>query len=352
MADVVSVSQGVLDNLKLNVNIPEIGKDLGSLGKMALPPQMSAKLDASSVDQMAEHVLNRTWDMSFRAAVAVLLVTGGWLLSSWAASRVQNALIKVHVEETLAAFLGSLLRFIIFFSSFVMGMVVVGVNTTSLAAILGATGLAVGLALKGTLGHVASGVMLMVHRPFKVGDWVETTNSIQGAVKRIGLFSTEINSIDNKRLFIPNTILWENVILNHTYQRTRMQEFTFRLSYAENTEEALTLVRRTLATCPQVLKVPEPLVGVTQLGLLGVECTLRVWHKKDDYAQVQFNLMGKVKAALDEAGFSIPTQPQTTRTDIQNARAEAAEKAAEALAEKAANRKADKSKVKKGKADA
>lgn len=326
MADPTPIHMTTIENLKLN--IPEVAQDLTRMALNGAPK-------GTTPDKVVGYIVDRTWDVALHASMAILIVTAGWLISSWLASRTQHIFVKMHMEETLAAFLGSMLRFLVFFSALIAAVMLVGVNTTSMAAVLGATGLAVGLALKGTLGHVASGVMLMAHRPFRVGDWVETTGGMQGNVKRIGIFSTEVNSIDNRRLFIPNSNLWENVIQNHSYNRTRMIEFKVPLNYLDDIEKGIDVIKATLDADPCILKMPAPIVGITAFQALAAECSIRVWFKREDYVTVQFGTLGHIKTALDEAGFHFPMQSQTNPDVFALERVEKADKAQKIQAENA-----------------
>jgi small conductance mechanosensitive channel len=290
------MAEGILNNL--NLSVPD-------LGKLA---DFSAEL--KHIDKTAGKMLDQTPSLLLNAALALALIVGGWVLSRWLAGQMQNVLVRMRVEETLAAFLGSMARFIVFFACFVAGLSFVGLNSTSLAALLGATGLAIGLAMKGTLGHVASGMMLMVHRPFKVGDWVQT-GDLSGTVKRIGLFSTEINTQDFVRVFIPNTQLWDGALQNSSYNRMRMIKFSIRLPLEADTAEGLRIMLRVVEGNQLILKNPAPTLGVDSFSPYGVECIVWVWVRGEDYGKVRYDLLLRLKEALEEEGFHLPYPQQT-----------------------------------------
>lgn len=256
-------------------------------------------------NKLAEAFFSGAAEVALSVLLALVLIAFGWWFSQRVATWAQSGLQKARIDETVAAFLGSTLRFIIFFTIFVLALTTIGVSPTSVAAILGATGIAIGLALKGTLGHVASGLMLMAHRPFKVGDWVET-EKVEGAVKRTGLFSTEINTLDNRRVFIPNTVLWDNVLINHTYNRIRMIKFTFTLPYQHDTEKAFALIRKLTQNHKLILKDPAPRLGVYNLTLNGAECELWVWLKVENYAELRSTFLGQLKHTLEKAKIPLP----------------------------------------------
>lgn len=278
----------LLDNLK--VNIPD-------LSRLAAVPEFQR------IDRTAGKILDQLPVMMLKMGIGVLVVIAGWLISGWVASQLNRLLLKAHVEETLAAFLGSTIRFVLFFTLFAAALTIMGVGSTSLAALLGTLGLAIGLALKGTLGHVASGMMLMVHRPIKVGDWVENTTTsgtptVSGTVKRIGVFSTEVNTQEFVRVFIPNTLLWENILRNHTYNRMRMLKLTFGLGYEVDVRKAFEVVKAMLARNPLVLRSPEPVLAVESFEEAGVMCSMSIWSRTEDRGALKNTILLEVMEAL------------------------------------------------------
>lgn len=289
--------QGLLSDLKLNVQVPN---------KIELPA--GQVVDLRHVDKTAAKLVDAAGDVLISTALALAIITLGWFLSNSLAGRVQRFLIRAHVEETVAAFLGSVMRYVVFFSIVIFALSLAGMSSTSLAALIGATGLAVGLATKNTIGHVASGLMLMIHRPFKVGDYIQTQTQ-EGIVKRTGLFSTEINTLDNKRVFIPNTILWDNALTNFTYNRTRMLKIDLPLSYEQDARRALEIIREAVLKDGRILKEPAPRIGVKGFGTQALECEISVWMKTSDYIQVRLSLPLDLKSALNKAGFILPYTP-------------------------------------------
>jgi|GEM_PF-225406 len=283
------MANGLLDNL--NLNIPEFNR-------------LATNISIKDVDKTATNIVNQLPGVLAHIALALAMILAGWWVSTWLASRIQDGLVRMRVEETLAAFLGSMLRFAIFFTVFLTALKFIGFNSTSMAAVLGATGLAVGLAMKGTLGHVASGMMLMVHRPFKVGDWIQS-GDFSGTVKRIGLFSTELNTHEFVRVFIPNTLLWENTLQNYTYNRMRMMKFTLRLPLGVDVARALDVMRATIDADPLILKTPEPKLGVDSYSAYGAECIVWVWVRTEDYGAVRYSLLITLQQVLRKAGFDL-----------------------------------------------
>ncbi len=288
--------QGLLDNIKLS--IPDISK---------LPVSAEIK----QIDKAAGQVFDQLPMMVVNVVLGLMLIVAGWLLCSWVASKVNHWLVKAHMEETLAAFLASTARFVLFFSIFVAGLSVVGVSSTTLAALLGAMGLAVGFAMRGTLGSIAGGIMLMVHRPVKVGDYIEAgmgPNMIGGTVKRIGLFSTEINTKEFIRAFIPNVTMWETLLQNHTYNRMHMLRIEFGLGHEVNVWEAFGVIKRALTANPLVLKTPEPNLSVENLTEFGIMCMMEIWVRTEDRRVLRGTVLLDVMDALRENGMRMAYQ--------------------------------------------
>lgn len=323
------MAQGLLDNLSATIplHIPD------TLTKVVpLSPT-----DLKHLDKATAKVLDHSTMVMFKIALGIVIISGGWVLSSWLAGVVQRLLVRAHVEETLAAFLGSTLRFVVFFTTLIAGMGTMGVNSTSLAAVLGAIGLAIGLAMKGTLGHVASGMMVMVHRPFKVGDWIQN-GDFSGTVKRIGLFSTEINTQDFVRVFIPNSVLWENPLQNYTYNRMRMIKFAIRLPYDADVRAALDTMRGVVEGEALILKTPEPRLGVDTFSAQGIECIVWVWVRTEDYGKLRYDFLMRLKEALAGRGILLRAPEQRVQYAADAARV-AAKLAKPAKAGKASAKK-------------
>lgn len=320
------MAQGLLDSL--SATIPT--NLTNTLNKVVpLTPN-----DLKHLDQTTARVLDHSSEVVFRISLGLVIIVVGWVVSSWLASVIQRALIRLHVEETLAAFLGSTLRFVVFFATLILGMGTMGVNSTSLAAVLGAAGLAIGLAMKGTLGHVASGMMVMVHRPFKVGDWIQN-GDFSGTVKRIGLFSTEINTQDFVRVFIPNSVLWENPLQNYTYNRMRMIKFAIRLPYDADVRAALKTMTNVVNNEPLILKTPEPKLGVDTFSAQGIECIVWVWVRTEDYGKLRYDFLMRLKEALASLGILLRAPEQRVQyAAINQATTATPEKPAPKLAKK------------------
>ena len=235
----------------------------------------------------------------------VILVVG-WAIANWARRGLDRALGRYpRMDVTLRRFLASLVKWIILAVTFVAVLGQFGVQTTSLLAVLGAAGLAIGLALQGTLPNLAAGVMLLLFRPFRVGDYVDL-DGIAGTVKSLDLFMTELSTPDNVQILVPNGKIWGAAIQNFSFYPTRRVDITLGIDYADNIDLALDTIRSVVDRDPRCLKDPEPLYVVGELADSSVNIIVRVWCENAEYWPLKFSLTKALKEALDNAGITIP----------------------------------------------
>ena len=246
-------------------------------------------------------------------AAAVILMITLWV-AGWARRLSRRALGRLPGapgDTTLATFLSSLLRWGIIVVGVVAVLEQLGVKSTSILAVVGAASLAVGLALQGALGNVAAGVMILIMRPYRIGDWVEI-NGKAGLVKRLDLFITELSDADNLDIFVPNARVVGEIIVNYSKAANRRMELAFRVDYADDLDQAIAVLIATAKADPRVLADPEPWAKVTALGDRAVTVTLRAWASLPDYWDTRFDMIKRVKEALEAAGLSIPYPHQVT----------------------------------------
>jgi len=249
---------------------------------------------------------------SVLAAIAILFI--GWIVAAWLGRRVRRiGLAHKHLDDTLFNFLGSIVRYVVLGFTALIVLNTFGVQTTSVVAAVGAAGLAIGLALQGTLSNVAAGVMLILFRPLKIGDFVEVAGKM-GTVRDVTLNFTELASVGNVQVIIPNSEVWGNVIDNYSTYSTRRAEWTFGVGYGANLKQAEEVIRDTIMADERSHSDPEPFVQVNNLNESSVDFLVRVWCDSSDYFQYQADMKRKVKEALDEAGVDIPFP---TRTIVQ-----------------------------------
>lgn len=209
------------------------------------------------------------------------------------------------VDVTLQKFLGNLGGWILKILLFITVISQLGIATTSFAAIIAAAGLAIGLALQGSLANFAGGVLIMIFKPIKIGDFIEAQGQ-SGTVKEIEIFTTKLNTTDNKEIIIPNGALSNGNIVNYSTEATRRVDFTFGVGYNSDIKKTKEVLFDVLNSHPLVLKEPAIAVSLSELGDSSINFFTRGWVKKEDYWTVKFDVMEQVKEALDAAAIDIP----------------------------------------------
>jgi small conductance mechanosensitive channel len=248
-----------------------------------------------------------SWGLKLVAAVLILLI-GNWLAKKLAAFFVV-AMDRHDVDITLTKFLRNIVYYALLTAVVIAAAGQLGINTTSFLTVVGAAGLAIGLALKDSLANFSAGVMLIFFRPFKVGD-VVTVAGETGAVEEITIFNTVMNTADNQRKIIPNSIVSSGTITNITANSTRRIDMVFGIGYDDDIKGAEQILLELVQKEPKVLSDPSVTVAVSELADSSVNFVVRPWVNTEDYWDVKFSLMEKIKLALDEAGISIPYPQQ------------------------------------------
>lgn len=245
------------------------------------------------------------WGGKFIIAVVILIV--GWVIGSWIDSHIDG--IK-RLDVTLRNFLGNLIKYGILVISVVTVIGLFGVPMTSFIAVLGAAGLAIGLALQGTLSNVAAGVMLLILRPFNVGDYIDFGTG--GTVKTLGLFGTELATPDNVYVFTPNSQIWGNTIRNFSRNLHRRQDLLVGISYFDDIGKALKIVQKILDDNKRLLNTKEKPseVLVDKMGASSVDLIIRFWSLNSDYWSLRWELTRAIKEAFDKEGITIPFPTQ------------------------------------------
>ncbi len=238
----------------------------------------------------------------------VILIVGLWL-SKKISKAVTKILRKNNVDETLIRFLSSVTYIGLVVFVILATISEVGIETTSIVAILGAASFAIGLALQGSLSNFAAGVMLIVFHPFKVGEYIEAAG-VKGTVEEIGVFVTRLLTPDNKVIYVPNSKLFGDVITNYSEREIRRVDMVFGISYTDDIDKAKKIISDVLGSHPKVLKDPEPMIVVSELADSSVNFAVRPWVKTEDYWTVFFEITETIKKRFDAEGISIPF-PQT-----------------------------------------
>jgi small conductance mechanosensitive channel len=210
-----------------------------------------------------------------------------------------------HVDEMLSGFFAKLVKYLVMAVDIIAVLNQFGVQTTSLIAVLGAAGLAIGLALQGTLSNVAAGVMLLIFRPFKIGQYVEIGGQ-GGTVKELSLFTTELATPDNVQVIMPNASVWGSPVVNYSHHDTRRIDFILGISYDDDIDKALAAAKHVVDAEARVLPDPEPMFVVSELADSSVNLIARIWVNAPDYWAVKFDLTKRFKEHLEAEGLSIP----------------------------------------------
>ncbi len=240
----------------------------------------------------------------------VLMALVIFIVGSWIAKRIGNLVKKIgkknqHLDETLFNFLGSIARWLVMAVVFIAVLGRFGIETTSIVAMLGAAGVAVGLALQGSLSNLAAGVMLMIFRPYKVGDFVDGGGHF-GNVEDINLFTTVMQTFDNQQIIIPNSKIWGDNIINHSHHPVRGVEMRFNVAYDDDIEQAKKIIHEVLAKNEHIKSDPAPFVEVETLSERSAELVVRPFTDGAHYFDVRYTVPEAILKALGAAGMTTP----------------------------------------------
>lgn len=241
-------------------------------------------------------------------AIAILVI--GTMVAKSVNRLFVRVLRKANVEDTLVSFGGNAMKFVLMAFVIIAALNQVGFQTASLIAVLGGAMLAVGLALQGQLSSLAAGVLILISRPFKIGDMVEVAGGTQGMVEAITILNTRLKGFDGTVMVLPNTNVYSNKITNFFSTPTRRIELVFGIDYGDDVQKAKDILLQIMREDERVLSDPEPGVWLTELADSSVNLTARPWVNNADFWQTRCDLMEKVKLAFDEAGLSIPFPQQ------------------------------------------
>ncbi|MCB0423532.1 MAG: mechanosensitive ion channel [Mangrovimonas sp.] len=258
-----------------------------------------------NIEKWTEKAIELGTDYGLKIIAAIVI----WIVGSWVIKNLLKGTKKlmekrdfdVSLQKFLLNFLGWVLKILLILAI----LAKLGVETTSFAAIIAAAGLAVGMALQGSLGNFAGGVLIMIFKPFKIGDLIEAQGEI-GVVKEIEIFTTKLTGLSNKEIIIPNGSLSNGNIINYSTEGTRRVDLVFGVSYDSDIKQTKNVIMDVLTSHPKVLKDPAPVVTVLELADSSVNFATRPWCKTEDYWTVYFDVTEQVKEALDSAGIEIP----------------------------------------------
>jgi small conductance mechanosensitive channel len=280
----------------------------------SLPPLVAQARQLMFGDgELLRHAGEAAGGLAVNLALAGAILAGTVWAANWLSRLTVRAIDRAHrhhpADTTLQTFAGSLVRYLVI----VVGMIAVlqqlGVKATSVIAVLGAASLAIGLALQGALANVAAGVMLLILRPYRVGDAVEIHGK-SGTVRGLDLFSTRLSSGDNLSVFVPNAKAFGEIIVNMSSPAARRAQLDFVIDYDDDVDRALALLAACAAAEPRALAKPEPWAKLTALGERGVTVSLRAWFAPGDFEDAEYDLLKAARDRLEAEGFSFPYPQQ------------------------------------------
>ncbi len=259
-----------------------------------------------SAQQITDEIIKLLTAYGLDVVGAVVILIVGWIAAGWAERVVGRMLGRSqYADETLRSFFGNLVRYTVLIFTVLAMLDQFGVQTASLLAVFGAGALAIGLALQGTLSNVAAGVMLLIFRPFKIGDYIEAAGH-GGTVKALSLFVTEVATPNNIQVLIPNGQVWGSSIVNYSHHTTRRIDIVMSIAYDDDIEAAMDACRKVIADEPRIHADPEPFVGVAALADSSVNLDVRLWCDADVYWPVKYDMTRKLKERFDADGLTIP----------------------------------------------
>ena len=270
---------------------------------------LEALADPGNVEKavkVAEVAAEKGLSLSVKVVMAIGLLVLGYLAARLVARLIRMRCEKIRgFDQTLTPILAQSASYAIIILSLILVLSNFGIETTSIIAVLGAAGLAIGLALQGTLQNVAAGIMLLIIRPFRRGDYIEAGGA-SGTVDETGLFMTRMRTVQGLFVAVPNSMIWSNIITNYSRLPRRRLDLMIGISYDADLDEARDLILGLLEGDERVLAEPKPIVVVRGLGESSVDLELRAWVKRQDFWDFNFDTTRAVKLALDEAGIGIP----------------------------------------------
>ncbi len=262
-----------------------------------------------NIDKIIETLTYWATAYSIKLIAAILI----FIIGKWLAGKISRLITKLLEKNNIDATLVNFLESIIYYTFLIVVIIAtagqLGINTTSFITIVGAAGLAIGLALKDSLSNFASGVMLILFRPFRVGDFV-TAGGVSGTVVSIALFNTTLNTPDNQRVIVPNSGITSSVITNVTANDTRRVDLVIGIGYDDDIKKAKEVLKRIIQEEDRILDTPKAKIAVSELADSSVNFVVRPWVKTSDFWDVYFDLTEKIKITFDEEGISIPYPQQ------------------------------------------
>ena len=256
-----------------------------------------------------EAMVDRAYEYLLLYGINIIAAVFIFILGRWLARAISNVIARMlrksHVDEMLTGFIKNITYFGLLLVVIVAALNKLGLQTTSLIAVLGAAGLAIGLALQGSLANLAAGIMLIIFKPFKVGDFIEAAGTA-GTVKEVHIFNTILHTLDNRKVIVPNAKLTGDNIINFTGLEKRRVDLVFGISYTDDIKTAKDALEHVVTSDARILKDPKPSIAVSALADSSVNLVCRPWVKPDDYWDVYFDTIENGKLEMEKRGITIP----------------------------------------------
>jgi small conductance mechanosensitive channel len=273
-----------------------------------LPQDIStnAEMSISKLDQLWNQLFEQSVSLGIKIVAAIIvLIVGRWIIG-WLRRFFNRFLSRRKIEETVKSFLDSLANITLKLVLFLIIVNILGIQATSFAAILAAAGLAIGMAMKDNLSNFAGGVMLLINKPFKVGDRI-VAQGIDGIVQSIGILYTILLTGDNRTIYVPNGPLSTGTITNFSAQKERRVDITFNINYGVDIDDLKNTLQSVIKSIPQIKDTPQPFVGLTLVNNGSIDVTIRAWVESGDYASVNIALNEKIYTTLSKKGIYTPS---------------------------------------------
>lgn len=295
----------------------QLGDSISGAAKDLSPETLTTSIKTLLSEDTISHLISSLVSFSLRLAIAIGIFIVGKLIIRWVHGWMKRAMYRKGADRSLITFLLSLVKITLYFILIITVIGILGVPTSSFLAIFASAGVAIGLALSGTLQNFAGGVLILLLRPYKVGDFIEA-QGFTGTVKEIQIFNTIINTPDNKTIVIPNGGLSTGSINNYSMEKTRRVDWTIGVAYGTEFEHAKKVIMSLLEADERILQEPAPLVAISELADSSVNLTVRAWVASSDYWDVYFSINEKAYKRLPEEGVEFPFPQMDVHLDKLN----------------------------------
>lgn len=267
-------------------------------------------INSYTIEKLVDKLLNLCYELGIKIITCIIVYYVGRFIIKWIEKFTNNILEKKRIDKSVKSFLGSLINITLTILLIMSIIGVLGIQTTSFAALIASAGLAVGMAMKDNLTNFAGGVMILFNKPIKIGDYISAQNQ-DGTVRSIGILYTVLTTVDNKTIYIPNGPLSTGNILNYSTQKQRRIDITIGVDYGTPLKEVKEILNTIINTNSSILKNPEPFIGLIKLNDSSIDFVVRVWAQSKDYWNVYFYLNEKIYDRFTEEKINIPF-PQMT----------------------------------------